>query len=232
MKKLAFLLSLILVPVLVPGQTPQKIIVDNNKVSAESIKPELQQIFPDFMSGRIHYKDNLSVKSQLNYNFLLDEILFINEKGEKMAIANPEELSYVLITDRKFIPSPKGYLEVIESGEASLVYKWICSISETKKEGVLGLSTDAPSVYQLNRFNFDSRERKMDVDKEAVAFIEVRPYLKVKSKYFLIKGEETYYKAFKGKYSEIKTYLMQNPVDYKQESDLRRLTKFCNSLYE
>jgi hypothetical protein len=230
MKTIYFLFFLLFIPICLPGQTPQKILLDNNKTSSEVIKPELQQIFPDFRNGQIYYKSKSPIKCMLNYNFLLDEVLFINEKGEKMAIANPEDLKYVLITDRMFIPTPKGYFEVIESGNISLVYKWNCRIIETMKEGALGLSTDAPSVYQMNRISFDSREWKMDVDKEAVASVEVIPYLKIKSKYVLIKGAQSYFKVFHGKKSEIKTYLDQNQADFRKEADLRRLTKYCNSL--
>jgi hypothetical protein len=160
----------------------------------------------------------------------LDEILFINENGAKMAISNPEDLSYVIISDRMFIPSPKGYFEVIEKGDVSLVYKWICRISKVGKEGALGLSTDAPSVYQMNRFSFDAREWKMGIDEEAVAAVEVRPYLNAGSKFIQITDVKSFMKAFPGKKSEIKTYLDQNPVDFKKEADLRRLTSYGNSL--
>ncbi len=139
-------------------QTPQKIILDDNKASVSDINPELQLIFPDFRDGSIHYKGKRPIECKLNYNFLLDEILFLNEKGEKMALANPEDVLNVSIADRVFIPTAKGYFEVIEDGKASLVYKWICRISKAGKEGALGISTDAPSVYQLNRFSFDARE--------------------------------------------------------------------------
>jgi len=172
----------------------------------------------------------LPIKCKLNYNFLLDEILFINEKGEKMAIANPQDLSYVLITDRMFIPSEKGYFEVIENGNVSLVYKWICRISKISKKGALGLSTDAPSVYQLNRFSFDAKEWKMGISEEAVASVEVQPYLRTDSKFVNLKGVQSFNKAFHDKKSEIKTYLEQNTVDFKKEADLRMMTRYCNTL--
>jgi hypothetical protein len=232
MKTIYFLLLLLFVPICLPGQTPQKIQLDNNKTSSESIKPELQQIFPDFRNGQIYYKNKNPIKCMLNYNFLLDEVLFINEKGETMALANPEDLKYVLITDRMFIPSPQGYFEVVERGKISLLYKWHCRITETRKEGALGLPTDAPSVYQMNRISFDNKEWKMDVDKEAVASVEVIPYLNKESKFVLIQGAKSYLKVFKSEKSEIKRYLDQNPVDFRKESDLRRMTIYCNSLIE
>jgi hypothetical protein len=232
MKTINFLFFLFFIPICLPGQTPQKIQIDNNKASSEGIKPELQQVFPDFRNGQIYYKGKNPIKCMLNYNFLLDEVLFINEKGEKMAIANPEELKYVLITDRMFIPSPNGYFEVIEKGTINLLYKWHCRITETRKEGALGLSTDAPSVYQMNRISFDNKEWNMEIDKEAVASVEVIPYLNKESKYVLLKGAKSYFKVFKGKKSEIKRYLDQNPVDFRKEADLRKMTKYCNSLIE
>lgn len=232
MKTIILQFCIFVLPICSAGQANQTITLKNNKVSSEDIKPEFQYIFHDFRSGSVCYRDNKIINCQLNYNFLMDEILFINAKGEKMAIADPKDLSYVLIANRKFIPTPKGYYEIIESGDISLVYKWICRISPTKAKGALGLSTDAPSIYQENRFSFDNREWKMDVDKEALASVEVIPYLKIKSKFVSITGAQSYYKTFRGKNSEIKIYLEQNPVNFKKEADLRRITRFCNSLVE
>ena len=221
---------LLFIPVCISGQSSQKVRIDNNKVSADSINPQFKQIFPDFRGARIHYKGMMPIKCQANYNFLLDEILYINEKGEMMALANPVDLQYAIIDNRKFIPIHKGYYEVIDEGEISLIYKWHCRIRQTKKEGVLGIDTDAPSVYQMNRISFDAKEWKMDVAQDALAFVEVVPYLKAKTKLIAVKGAGSFYKAYKGKSSEIKKYLSENPVDFKQEKDLRRLTTFTNGL--
>jgi hypothetical protein len=212
------------------GQSSQTITLDNNKISANVIKPELQYLFPEFQSGRVVFKDKPAIKCQLNYNFLLDEILFIDANGNKMSLANTEDVLQVFISTRLFIPTLKGYFEVIERGPVSLLYKWTCKIIEKGKEGALGLTTDAPSVYQMNQISFDARTWKLDVDKEATIFVEVIPYLKTRSKCVPVKGIKDFLKAFPGKSSEIKLYIAQNPVDFKKEADIRRFTKYCNSL--
>ena len=212
------------------AQTPQIVKMDNNRISAENIKPELQYLFPEFQNGRVILKDSKVINCKLNYNFLLDEILFINEYGKQMALANPQDVRQVYISNRLFIATSKGYFEVIEQEPVSLVYKWTCNITDKGKEGALGISTDAPSVYQMNQISFDARTWKLDVDKEVVVSVEVIPYLQVKSKCVLIKGVKDFIKAFSGSNSEIKQYIKQNPVDFRKEADLRRLTKYCNSL--
>jgi hypothetical protein len=230
MKTFTFFLSLLVIQIFTFGQTPQTITMDNNKLSIKDVKPELQYIFPDFQNGSVILKNHPEVKCKLNYNFLLDEVLFIDETGKKMAIANPQDVLQVYIADRLFIPASKGYFEVIEKGTVSLVYKWTCNIVEKGKEGAMGISSDAPSIYQMNRMSFDAREWKLDVDKEAVIAVEVVPYLKIRSKYIQVKGARDFLKAFPGNSSRIKDYIEQKPVDFKKEADLRRLTKYCNSL--
>ena len=230
MKTILSFMILLLIPICVLGQTPQSVKMNNNKISAESIKTELQYIFPEFQSGRVILKNIPEVKCQLNYNFLLDEILFINEKGKKMALANPDDILLIYIANRMFIPGLKGYCEVIERGEVSLVYKWTCNILEKGKEGALGVTTDAPGVYQMNQMSFDAKQWKLDVDKEAVVSVEVMPFLKRNSQYVPIKGAKDFFRIFPGNKPEIKQYIWQNPVDFKKEADLRRLTQYCNSL--
>ena len=188
MKTFPLFLSIFMISICISGKTPQSVKMNNNKIYSEVIKPELQYIFPDFQSGRVILKNKPEVKCHLNYNFLLDEVLFIDENGEKMALANPDDILQVYIANRLFIPSLKGYFEVIERGAVSLVYKWTCNISEKGKEGALGVSSDAPSIYQLNQMSFDAKTWKLDVDKEAVVSVEVIPYLKIKSKFVPVKG--------------------------------------------
>ena len=212
------------------AQAPQTIKLDNNKTSVEAINPELQFLFADFQPGRVVLKEGKVIKCKLNYNFLTDEMLFIDENGKKMALANPHDVSNVYIANRLFVASPKGYFEVIEKGTASLVYKWNCNITEKGKEGALGILTDAPSVYQMNQISFDARTWKLDVDKNAVVTVLVVPYLKIKSKYIPVKGTNDYSKAFPGKKAEIKLYVEQNKIDFRKEADLRKMTIYCNSL--
>lgn len=230
MKPLLFLIFLFAVSTCLVSQTPQTITMDNNRISAESIKPELQYLFPDFQAGRVILKENIVVKCQLNYNFLLDEMLFIDENGKRMALANPHDVLKVFIGNRLFTATSKGYFEVIENEPISLLYKWTTNIVEKGKEGALGLVSDAPSIYQMNQISFDARTWKLDVDNKAVVNVEVIPYLKIKSNCVLIKGPKDLYKAFPGKRSYIKLYIEQNPVDFRKEADLRRLIKYCNSL--
>jgi hypothetical protein len=230
MKTFAILLSLLAIQIGSFGQTPQTVTIDNNKLSLETIKPELQYLFPDFQKGSVILRDHPEIKCKLNYNFLLDDIIFIDENGKKMALANQQDLLKVYINDRTFIPSSKGYYEVIELGVVSLVYKWTCSISDQGRQGALGITTDAPSVVQMNRISFDAREWKLDVSKEVVVAVEVLPFLKIKSKFIPVKVAKDFIKAYPGKSSEIKKYISQNPVDFKKEADLKRLTIYCNSL--
>lgn len=212
------------------AQAAQTIKLDNNKASSENIKPELQYLFSDFQPGSVVLKEGKVIKCMLNYNFLTDEMLFIDDNGKKMALANPHDVRTVYIAKRMFVSAPKGYYEVIEKGAVELVYKWNCNITEKGKAGALGIATDAPSVYQMNQISFDAKTWKLDVNKDAVVTVLVVPYLKVGSKYITIKGTRDYLKAYPGKKAEIKGYIEQNPVDFKKEADLRRLTIYCNSL--
>lgn len=230
MKQLYFLLIIVVFNGVADAQKPQIVPMDNNKISASDVKPEIKYLFPGFQPGRVILKDIRVINCQLNYNMLFDEILYINEFGKEMALANPEDVKQVYISNRQFVATPNGYFEVIEQEPVSLVYKWTCHITEKGKEGALGISTDAPSVYQMNQISFDAKTWKLDVDKEAVVSVKVIPYLKSGLNCIQIKGERDFMRSFPGIKSEIKQYLNQNPIDFRKEADLRRLTKFCNSL--
>lgn len=230
MHKLLLILSFGLLYCNMYGQEAQNVTVRNNKVDISQISPEYQQIFPDFRSAQIVYKGMTPIKCMANYNFLLDEILYVDGRGEKMAIANPGDLKEVVIDGRKFVYSPKGYLEIIEKGDASLSYKWICRISGKNREGAMGLKTDAPGIYQMKRISFDAKEWNMAVDEEVVTHVEVRAYLLKNDKLIQIKGLQSFLKAFHENRELIKSYAESNQLDLKKEVDLRKLVGYANGL--
>src|SRR5215213_4561918 len=53
--------------------------------------------YPHFTSGKVFLRDGTAAEGKLNYNRLVDEMHFINPKGDTMALANEQDIKYVVI---------------------------------------------------------------------------------------------------------------------------------------
>ncbi len=72
----------------------------------------VQYVFNEFSPGTVKVKSGETYNQVLNYNILTNEMIFDND-GKYLAIANPENVDTVYISERKFIPLNNKFYEVL-----------------------------------------------------------------------------------------------------------------------
>lgn len=88
-------------------------------------------------------KSGEAYNQQLNYNILTDEMIF-NSGGKYLAIASPENVDTVYISNRKFIPLNNKFYEVLINSGTPLLLEFTATISEPgASTGYGGNSTTA-----------------------------------------------------------------------------------------
>jgi hypothetical protein len=227
MKKITFLLIFIIAQMYLFGQDNQNMTLHSVTILTEAIKTDLQYMFNNFMDGTIYYNDNSAYKAKLNYNFLTDEIHFIDENDKVMAAANVDNIKAVSIANITLIHNVKGFFELVENGDFSLLFKWKCKILEVGKPGAYGINNNTSKVEQFD--NLPNRVEKLDVVTNTKVYVEIIPYLNKNNKFIMANSAKKFTKAFKHN-TEISKFIADNPINFKSEDDLIKLTKFCNSL--
>ncbi|MBA2251060.1 MAG: hypothetical protein H0W12_12815 [Chitinophagaceae bacterium] len=86
-------------------------------------------VFNEFNSGIVKMKSGEAYNQQLNYNILTDEMIF-NSGGKYLAIASPENVDTVYISNRKFIPLNSKFYEVLINSGTPLLLEFTSTISE------------------------------------------------------------------------------------------------------
>lgn len=86
-------------------------------------------VFNEFSSGTVKMKSGEAYNQQLNYNILTGEMIF-NNAGKYMAIASPENLDTVYISNRKFVPLNNKFYEVLLNSNTPLLLEFTSTISE------------------------------------------------------------------------------------------------------
>ena len=86
-------------------------------------------VFNEFNNGIVKMKSGEAYNQQLNYNILSGEMIF-NNAGKYMAIASPENVDTVYISNRKFIPLNNKFYEVLLNSSTPLLLEFTSTISE------------------------------------------------------------------------------------------------------
>ena len=77
---------------------------------ADNIENSSHYVFDKFYPGKVYLKSGQVTDQSLNYNTLLNEMIF-NSNGRNLAIAEPENVDSIIILSRRFVFVHNKFLE-------------------------------------------------------------------------------------------------------------------------
>ena len=188
--------------------------------------------YPQFMAGQVVYRNGLSGGGRLNYNRLLGEIQFIDNKGDTLALADEQNVAHVMIGPTRFyVNQGKGCPEVIsEHGPVKLAKQTVLKSVRSEKKVAYGQSSGASSVATVQPYSNNSSVHRIESTGDQM--------VKEETSYFIIDQNERYYllnknaifKVFPKHKNAIEAYLNEQAIRFSEEADLRKLIQFCSGL--
>lgn len=132
------------------------LILSNN--AQNNVSPHF--VFADFKEATVHYKNGNISKTNLNYNKATEEMIYVANNGQNMALYPTDQIDVIYIEGRKFIPVDNAFYEIIKDGDILLCAAYKCrtslissnvgygSSSTTATENITSLR-NAGEIYQL-----------------------------------------------------------------------------------
>ncbi|MEP6747081.1 MAG: hypothetical protein ABJB86_05115 [Bacteroidota bacterium] len=216
------LLILLLVNFYASAQT-ETIRVNAGDDIATAVSPYGIYRFPAFTNGIIQLKDGRQGEERLNFNVLSDQIMYIDKKGDTLAIGIPGQVKKITINETNFYYDKTACVEEIaNSAIASLVVKRKISVDYQPK-GEFGTSVPNTGGVDVYKQLPSRTDYHLVANEEAI--------IKKITSYFLITGEGQQIPATKSNFislfaknkDNIKRYLSSNKVDFNKERDLVQL---------
>ncbi len=184
-------------------------------------------LFPSFSDGTVKMKDGGKSYSKLNFNLLLCQMQFLNERGDTMSIADPLEIDSVIINGKSFFYK-KGYYEILHNSDSLNLVVLRNVTYEPVKIGAMGISSHGGSIDTYTTLRDDNVTRQLIINQDINVVI--------KSTYFLMNNKGEMYNATKSNFlslfeknkEPIQGYLKTNKTNYNKEADLKKLFDFCS----
>lgn len=177
--------------------------------------------FPHFQEGRITFFTGFSPEPtiMLNYNLYYGQMDLIDSNGDTLHVTPPKTLKNVHVGNNLFyFDYQKGYLEAIVHGTVSLGCHNILRLE--RKEYVSG-----------------NAEAEGAADVRGTTSVFDRYYRRASTYYFIGSDQRLYFpsksailKLFPEFKLLISDYIRDQSIDFKRESDLIKLCRFCNEL--
>ena len=198
---------------------------------------EGRYLFPDFQKALVYFR-NATSEAMMNYNILMDRMLFIDAQGDTSGIKNADEIVLIRIGNRSFkYAAFRGYMEMLDIIPAegiSILIKRSIQVADGKKEGLYGTTSTTYAIEQYSvRRTSDTGGTQEGGALSISQDVSLRPlssyYLEIGNKYS-IANRSGFLKAFPKQKKAIDSYLKQNSVDFKNAADLLLLFGYCKNL--
>ena len=199
---------------------------------SEVATPERIYHYPNFIAGKIFFRNNTVSDAHLNYNYLNGEIEFISPNNDTLAISKKQmlDIERVVIDTSTFFYND-GYLELVaQSAVGRLLKKEMYVVFKREKIGGYGQpsSTSAIDSYGSFQESYGTRQYNLKVRENITLVLRTNYFFGDQYHVMLPANKKNLYKVFRSKKDFIDSYLATNNVDFRKPGDIQKLFTFLS----
>lgn len=195
----------------------------------KALPNEALYMYPHFKIGTVNFRNKNVGTAKLNYNRLLDEIQFIDDKDDTLSLGDEVTVSSIVIEKDTFYYY-EGYVKIISSlNKVKFASKKILALSNKQKIGGMGeLSSASIATYE----KMSSSQGITDIiPKEILTFSEYSNYF-IGDAYNRFKplNRKNLLNMYAKQQLNIEIYLREKAVNFLKEDDVVNLIGFLGTL--
>ena len=178
-------------------------------------------LFDEWNDGVITMKDKSLINGKkYRYNLYTQQMQFIEDK-DTVAIANPEDIEKIQFGGKTFIFSAydsqgaidNGYFELISDGNCRILKKWVVLYHVIDEQ--------EPAIKA-------TADEKSEFLRDCNCFLQFGDSPAIKASH----NKKEFVACFKEDQDEVNTFIKQNGIKMKSESDLKAVVDYYNTLQE
>lgn len=183
-------------------------------------------LFNKYTNGSVLLKNGLKISTQLNYD-TSNKTMMYQQNGQEMILLNNNEVDTIYISNRKFIPYNKVYVEFVETKNNNIILiNWNLKQKYRGNKGAYSQITQN-KVETLNT-SYWTHDEYQNQSTEIVDFVRKNEYwFRIGNEQRTCKNEKDLIKIFPEKKNEILQYIKENKVEFNNPSDAIKLIDFC-----
>ena len=185
--------------------------------------------YPQFTNGKVFLRDGSKAVGKMNYNRLYGQMLFINPKGDTLALADEKNIKFIVI-DRDTFYYGEGYIRLLASnGITKLTEKQVWVLADIRKIGTHNRPTTTVAVTSLSSFTNGkdaAKSKDLIMNEDVVLKKETQYYFGDKYNLFVPASKKGLQQLFPKEHSSIDNYLKENKVNFNNKEDIEKLYQF------
>jgi hypothetical protein len=187
----------------------------------------IRYLYEEFMPGQVLFKNGTVNITRLNYNFLIDEMEFIQSR-DTLSIVRKKDLRFIAVAQDTFYYD-NGYLKQISGGRISVGLRQRFILREVLKKDSYGISSSGSATNSYGSLPSDGNFYKLTANEDMVFQKTKEYYLSTASGTFVQFRKKTVLQLFPQKEDAIKGYIKSNKIDFDSVDDLLKLAGYLRS---
>ena len=179
-------------------------------------------VLDTFYNGTILMKSGERQNFPLNYNTLTREMIF-ERAGERLAIAQPEQVDTVYINDRKFVFVNKMFYEVLATTPVPLYLEYIGTVIKSGTNIGYGISSSNTSSSGVSSLINGGRMYDLHLPYDYTVRMKKLYWLRKGFNYFKANSAKQIMEVFPDKEKAIKDFVKEKKTDFSKPADIAAL---------
>ena len=186
--------------------------------------------YPQFVAGKVFFKSGDSTVAKLNYHRFLDEMHFIDLKGDTLSIANAAMIRFIRINDDVFYYD-NGYVKLLkDTNGIKLAAKQTLRLSGKDKIGGYGMANPTSAIDSYGTLIDQKGIHNMIPREDITLTKKTQYYFGDKYNRFVLATRKNLLQQFSKQGRTLNAYLKENNVNLNNSEDLQKLLQFLASL--
>lgn len=231
MRKFLLLVAFTCIFVTLFAQTDSIKGVKPDDLFTEVFKTEDLYRYPKFMEGKVVFRDGSETGAQLNYHKVFDEFMFIDQKGDSLAIGNGETVRVIVINKDSFYFTKGSFIESIgRFKEIILAKKQLYTEVDQEKKGAYGQNySNNATTSRRFYYTIDGKPR-LNVGEKTMFGVTTEYYISYKSDEFILATKKNIEKLFSNHSREVRDFMKDNLTNFKSEQSVKQLAEYLAKL--
>ena len=190
--------------------------------------------YPQFTDGNVILRDGKVIGVKMNYSRLFDQMLFINHKGDTLALADEKNIKLISIDQDTFYYDG-GYMRIIIDNDfVKLAEKKVWVVADVRKIGTHNTPKNTVAITSLTHYTDGTdaaKSRDLLLNEDILLRKETQYYVGNAYNHFVRAGKKRLQQLFPKEEINIENYLKTNKVNFDKRDDLEKLVQFLTQFY-
>ena len=196
----------------------------------ESVSITDRYEYPQFVYGKVFFIPGDSSGGRLNYNRLLDQMQFIDLKGDTLNIAYPGTIKFIRISNELFYYDD-GYVKLVKDNKTiKLATKQTLRISGKNKIGAYNMASPGSAIDSYSSLTIDHKNYNLTPREDVTLTKKREYYFGDKYNHFVLANKKNLLRLYPKQEKAISAYLKENNVDFNNLEDLEKIFQYLTNL--